>query len=41
MAMYRTDILAWYYQPLSSGPMEGTKNKSKTLKRQAYGYRDQ
>ncbi|WP_245577923.1 transposase, partial [Maridesulfovibrio bastinii] len=26
--------------PISSGPMEGTNNKIKTMKRQAYGYRD-
>jgi transposase len=25
---------------ISSGPIEGTNNKIKTLKRQAYGYRD-
>ena len=31
----------WYDHPISSGPMEGTNNKIKTLKRQAYGYRDQ
>ncbi|SFJ85704.1 Transposase [Desulfomicrobium apsheronum] len=41
MATYRTGILAWYDHPISSGPMEGTNNKIKTLKRQAYGYRDQ
>ena len=41
MALYRTGILAWYDHPISSGPMEGTNNKIKTLKRQAYGYRDQ
>ena len=26
--------------PITSGPMEGTNNKIKTMKRQAYGYRD-
>ena len=26
---------------LTSGPMEGTNNKIKTMKRQAYGFRDQ
>jgi len=26
---------------ISSGPMEGTNNKIKTMKRQAYGFRDQ
>lgn len=41
MAMNRTGILAWYDHPISSGPMEGTNIKIKTLKRQAYGYRDQ
>lgn len=41
MAMYQTGILAWYDYPISSGSMEGTNNKIKTLKRQAYGYRDQ
>ena len=34
-------ILAWYDHPISSGPMEGTNNKIKTMKRQAYGFRDQ
>jgi len=36
----RTGILAWYDHPISSGPMEGTNNKIKTMKRQAYGFRD-
>jgi len=26
--------------PISTGPLEGTNNKIKTLQRQAYGYRD-
>jgi transposase len=26
---------------ITSGPMEGTNNKIKTMKRQAYGFRDQ
>jgi transposase len=34
-------ILAYYDHPISSGPLEGTNNKIKTMKRQAYGYRDQ
>jgi transposase len=34
-------ILAWYEYPISTGPLEGTNNKIKTMKRQAYGYRDQ
>lgn len=40
MATYRAGILAWYDHPISSGPMEGLNNKIKTLKRQAYGFRD-
>ncbi len=27
--------------PVSTGPLEGTNNKIKTMKRQAYGFRDQ
>jgi transposase len=34
-------ILAWYDYPLSNGPVEGTNNKIKVLKRQAYGYRNE
>ena len=41
LAGNRFGILAWYDHPISSGPMEGTNNKIKTMKRQAYGYRDQ
>ncbi|MEA3224067.1 MAG: transposase, partial [Thermodesulfobacteriota bacterium] len=26
--------------PISTGPLEGTNNKIKTLQRQAYGFRD-
>jgi len=33
-------ILAWYDFPISTGPLEGTNNKIKTMKRQAYGFRD-
>jgi transposase len=33
-------ILAWYDYPISTGPLEGTNNKIKTMKRQAYGFRD-
>ena len=33
-------ILAWYQHPISTGPLEGLNNKIKTLKRQAYGFRD-
>lgn len=41
LSRYRTGILAWYDHPISTGPLEGTNNKIKTLKRQAYGFRDQ
>ncbi len=41
LARYRRGILAWYDHPISTGPLEGTNNKIKTLKRQAYGFRDQ
>jgi Transposase and inactivated derivatives len=34
-------ILAWYDYPISTGPLEGTNNKIKTMQRQAYGFRDQ
>jgi transposase len=33
-------LLAYYDYPLSTGPLEGTNNKIKTMKRQAYGFRD-
>jgi len=33
-------ILAYYDYPITTGPLEGTNNKIKTLNRQAYGYRD-
>jgi len=33
-------ILAYYDHPISTGPLEGTNNKIKTMKRQAYGFRD-
>jgi len=37
---HRYGILAWYDYPISTGPLEGTNNKIKTMKRQAYGFRD-
>jgi transposase len=33
-------LMAYYDYPISTGPLEGTNNKIKTMKRQAYGYRD-
>ena len=40
IAAHRTAILNAFRHPISTGPLEGTNNKIKTLKRQAYGYRD-
>ncbi len=34
-------ILAWYDYQISTARLEGINNKIKTMKRQAYGYRDQ
>jgi transposase len=36
----REGLLAYYDYPISTGPLEGTNNKIKTMKRQAYGFRD-
>ena len=33
-------FLAYYDYAISTGPLEGTNNKIKTMKRQAYGFRD-
>jgi transposase len=40
LAAYAFGILNWYDHPISSGPLEGTNNKIKVMKRMAYGYRD-
>lgn len=37
---HQSGLLAWYDYPISTGPLEGTNNKIKTMQRQAYGYRD-
>jgi transposase len=37
---YRTGILNYYDYRISTGPLEGTNNKIKTLTRSAYGYRE-
>ncbi len=34
-------LLAYYDYEITTGPLEGTNNKIKTMQRQAYGYRDQ
>ena len=41
LGAHRTGVLAWYDCPISTGPLEGTNNKIRTLQRQAYGFRDQ
>jgi transposase len=40
LAAYRSGLLAYYDAMITSGPLEGTNNKIKTMKRQAYGFRD-
>lgn len=40
MAFHRFGILAYHDYSISTGPLEGTNNKIKTMKRQAYGFRD-
>ncbi len=40
LCAHRQGLLAWYEDPISTGPLEGTNNKIKTMKRQAYGFRD-
>jgi transposase len=37
---HQDGILNWYHYRISTGPLEGTNNKIKTMKRQAYGFRD-
>lgn len=41
LTAHRSGLLAYYDAMITSGPMEGTNNKIKTMKRQAYGFRDQ
>jgi len=40
LTSYKSGILAYYDYRISSGPLEGTNNKIKTMKRMAYGFRD-
>jgi len=40
LAGYKSGILAYYDYRISSGPLEGTNNKIKTMNRMAYGFRD-
>ncbi len=37
---HRQDLLNWYIEPISSGPLEVINNKSGALQRRAYGYRN-
>jgi transposase len=38
---HQEGILNYYDCPISTGPLEGTNNKIRTMQRQAYGFRDQ
>ncbi|MDA3790453.1 MAG: ISL3 family transposase [Desulfobacula sp.] len=40
LSLHKIRILAYYDYAISTGPLEGTNNKIKTMKRKAYGYRD-
>ena len=40
LTSHRDGLLSYYDVMITSGPMEGTNNKIKTMKRQAYGFRD-
>ena len=40
MEEYQEGVLAYYQYPISTGPLEGTNNKIRTMQRQAYGFRD-
>ena len=40
LATHKSGILNYYDHYISTGPLEGTNSKIKTMKRQAYGYRD-
>lgn len=41
LALSRSAILNYYQYRISTGPLEGTNNKIRTMQRQAYGFRDQ
>ncbi len=40
LAEHRQGILNYYRCPITTGPLEGTNNKIRTMQRQAYGFRD-
>ena len=41
LAAHSFGILNYYDYPISTGPLEGTNNKIKTLQKSAYGFRDE
>lgn len=41
LRLHALGSLAWRDYPIPTGPPEGTNNKIKTMKRQAYGFQDQ
>jgi len=41
LAAHAFGLLSYYDHPISTGPLEGTNNKIKTLQKQSYGIRDQ
>lgn len=41
LLVHREGLLNWYDHPISTGPLEGTNNKIRTMQRQSYGFRDQ
>ena len=40
LSLRRQGLLAYHDFPITTAPLEGTNNQSKTLQRQAYGFRD-
>ena len=40
LASHKSSLLNYYDYPISTGPLEGTNNKIKTMQKQAYGFRD-
>lgn len=40
LAFHRFGILAYYDNPISTGPLDRTNNKIKTMQQQAYGFHD-
>jgi transposase len=40
LGAYRAGLLSYFKHRITSGAVEGLINKIKTLKRQAYGFRD-